>query len=107
MIKNLLLSKPIKNLLNNELKFIGKILDLSYNSNDKSISLTVKLKGEPDILRGKILNYEVIHKDEYYFILKKYSASKPWINGLIDKLLINKKFPIPKKIALFLTYLKK
>jgi hypothetical protein len=87
--------------LNNFLiKDYGKILNLSINSKDKSVGLTVDLNGEKEPLNIKISNYRVFEKNGESFIkINGIETSRDWINRVASSYLSGKEFKVPDEFV--------
>jgi hypothetical protein len=78
----------------------GRMLNLSIDSKTKRISLEVLLKGETQPITVKIDEYELTTAAGADFILiKKVSASREWIDALLQDFAIGKTIPLPTKYA--------
>src|SRR3954467_6288304 len=78
----------------------GRMLNLSIDSKTKRIRLEILLKGETEPVTVTIDEYQLTTAAGAEFILiKKASASREWINALIQDFAIGKTIPLPTKYA--------
>jgi hypothetical protein len=78
----------------------GRMLNLSIDSKTKRIRLEVLLQGESEPITITIDEYEVATAAGADFILvKKASASREWMNALLQDFALGKKIPLPAKYA--------
>jgi len=97
-MKDLALSKTAKALINSQIKEFGEVLGLDLNSTNKSIELEVKLDGEASPLKVNIGRYEILKKDDKYFVkLNDIKTSRAWINTVASSYLEGKEFEIPSE----------
>jgi hypothetical protein len=76
----------------------GRMLNLSIDSKTKRIRLEVLLKGETEPVTLTIDEYELTTAAGADFILiKKASASREWIDALLQDFAIGKTIPLPAK----------
>jgi hypothetical protein len=78
----------------------GRMLNLSIDSKTKRIRLEVLLKGETEPLTVTIDQYEITTAAGADFIfIKKVSASREWVDALLQDFAIGKTIPLPTKYA--------
>ena len=76
----------------------GRMLNLSIDSKTKRIRLEILLKGESEPVTLNIDQYELTTAAGADFILiKKVSASREWIDALLQDFAIGKTIPLPSK----------
>jgi hypothetical protein len=76
----------------------GRMLNLSIDSKTKRISLEILLKGETEPMTVRIDEYELTTAAGADFILiKKASASREWVDALLQDFAIGKRIPLPTK----------
>ena len=99
-------SKSTKFAINKEIGEFGKMLDLIFDKENRSIKLVIDLKGEDKPLEVNIEKYEIISetkdkvdKEVSTSEIKILSANsdKEWINAVINNFIVGKSFPIPEK----------
>ena len=97
LIKDPLLSIALKEILTNFISGFGEVIKLTINTNSKTMSSTLKLVGEPDLLTLDI-SYEIIERNEkYYCLIKEVNTSKEWLGIAIKKFAHNLEFEIAPK----------
>ena len=78
----------------------GRMLDLDIDSRNKTIRIEILPKGEASPIEIKVLEYEVFFDGkEASIAVKKVSASREWIEVLLNDVAVGRKFPIPEKYA--------
>jgi hypothetical protein len=82
----------------------GKLVYFNLNSQLKSISISLKLSGEAEVVTINIFKYE-IEKDgsKSFLCLKDVSTSKEWLNILAKKYPDKMKIEIPKRYEPLIT----
>jgi hypothetical protein len=99
-IKDKTVSTAINMALNNYIKDYGEMLKFNLDSKHKSISMELMLEGEKESLTVNIDKYDLIKKENKYF-LKIYTlnTSRKWINTIASTYLEGKEFEIPSNYA--------
>ncbi|MBU2586454.1 MAG: hypothetical protein KKH32_14135 [Bacteroidetes bacterium] len=78
-----------KKYINSKIKDFGEMLNFHIDSQNKSISLDVLLKGEKENINVIIEKYEVNYKDNTAYVkFKNITASREWIEVLIKNIAI-------------------
>jgi hypothetical protein len=86
--------------LQHKISRYGRMFNFSIDSHNKSIHADLLLKGEVEPIKFVVLEYEIQRGEEGSFILvKKATASREWIDTLIQDFVIGKKFPVPARYA--------
>ena len=76
----------------------GRMLNLSIDSKTKRIRLEILLKGETEPVQITIDEYQITSSGGADFLLiKQASASREWINALLQDFAIDRKLPLPDK----------
>src|ERR1043165_9511692 len=76
----------------------GRMLNLSIDSKTKKIRLEILLKGESEPVAVTINEYQVTSAGGAdFFVIKQASASREWINALLQDFTIDRKLPLPAK----------
>jgi hypothetical protein len=100
--KDRLISERIKQELNTHLARYGEVLDVKLNTRERSVQLSIKLKGEPDPTTVNIGKYELI-KEETQLWLKidsqSIEASREWLTLVLQDQAERQRLPIPQKYA--------
>ena len=104
--KNFTISALAKKYVNSKLKGYGEMINLKVDSKNKNIELELLLKGEKEGIFINIEEYEVVSKnDSNYIKFKNISASREWIEILIQNIAIPN-FAPEKTIEIDSTYAK-
>jgi hypothetical protein len=78
----------------------GRMLNFSIDSKSKRIRLEILLKGETEPVTITVEEYQLINEAGADFVtIKKASASREWINALLQDFAIDKPIPLPAKYA--------
>ena len=76
----------------------GRMLNLAIDSKTKKIRLEILLKGESEPVAITINEYQVTSAGGAdFFVIKQASASREWINALLQDFAIDRKLPLPAK----------
>jgi hypothetical protein len=76
------------------------MLNLKVDSETKSISMEIMLKGELKPLSISINKYEIIEEEDKLFVkVSEMETNREWINIIISTYLQENKIEIPKKYA--------
>lgn len=95
-IKDSLTSVAAKSLLASRIERYGKLLDLHISSREKSLSAELLLEGEEVPVKIHVRRYKITAKDgENYLTVESVVASRPWLQNLLEDLLVDKPLPIP------------
>ncbi len=99
-VKDIALSKTAKVAINQYLKAYGEIEEITIDSKEKSIEVKVLLDGEYDAFVMSVDRYEILPKDNIYFIrLNGIYSSRRWMNRVSSNYLEGRLFEIPPKYA--------
>jgi hypothetical protein len=100
--KDRLISERIKHELNTHLARYGEVLDVKLNTRERSVQLSIKLKGEPDPTTVNIGKYALIKEDAQLWVTvdsQSIEASKEWLTLLLQDQAGRQRLPIPQKYA--------
>jgi len=100
--KDRLISERIKQELNTHLARYGEVLDVKLNTRERSVQLSIKLKGEPDPTTVNIGKYELIKEDTKLWVTfhsQSIQASREWLTLLLQDQAGRHRLPIPQKYA--------
>jgi hypothetical protein len=76
------------------------MLNLKVDSETKSLSMELMLKGEFEQLNVAIGKYSIIEEDDKLFLkIEELSTNREWLNIIIDTYLKENKIELPKKYA--------
>jgi hypothetical protein len=100
--KDRLISERIKHELSTHLARYGEVLDVKLNTRERSVQLSIKLKGEPDLTTVNIGKYALIKEDTRLWVTvdsQSIEASKEWLTLLLQDQAGRQRLPIPQKYA--------
>jgi hypothetical protein len=106
--KDTLLSQGAKARLNHLLRKYGTMLDLKLNTAERSLSVSLHLKGEENPIDIIVREYSLVTKDGRTFVEidgHKIETSREWLTTLIQDQLGRRSFPIPENLARFIPLL--
>ncbi len=102
-LKDSLTSTAAKSLLASRLDRYGKLTDLRIRSREKSISAELVLEGEEVPVTIQIEHYRITGSGgEYALVVESVTASRPWLQNLLQDLLVNKALPVPSIVLIAL-----
>lgn len=102
-IKDSLASSAAKSLLASRMDRYGKLTDLRIRSREKTISAELLLEGEELPVFIRIERYRIIGKSgENAMVVESVTASRPWLQNLLEDLLVDKPIPVPSILLLAL-----
>jgi hypothetical protein len=102
-LKDSLSSTAAKSLLASRLDRYGKLTDLRIRSREKSISAELTLEGEEIPVGIEIERYRVTGTvGEYAVVVESVTASRPWLQNLLEDLLLGKPLPVPSIVLIAL-----
>jgi hypothetical protein len=99
-LKDSTISTVVQKTCNYYIKEFGEMLNFQLNSQDKSVTLEVMLKGEKEPLKATIKEYEIIEKnDKAYLRFEDIQTSREWINTVLETFVDkdDKKIEIPRQ----------
>jgi hypothetical protein len=100
--KDRLISERIKHELNTHLARYGEVLDVKLNTRERSVQLSIKLKGETDPITVNIGKYTLIKEDAQLWVTvdsQSIEASREWLTLLLQDQAGRQRLPIPQKYA--------
>lgn len=102
-IKDSLTSSAAKSLLASRFDRYGKLTELRIRSREKTIALELELEGEEMPVVIQIERYRIIGKaGEHALVVEAISTSRPWLQNLLEDLLVDKPLPVPSLVLLAL-----
>ena len=102
-IKDSLTSSAAKSMLASRLDRYGKVTELRIRSREKTIALELLLEGEEIPVGIQVERYRTTGKSgEHALVVEKLSASRPWLQSLLEDLLVDKPLPVPSIVLLAL-----
>jgi hypothetical protein len=99
-LKDSTISTVVQKTCNYYIKEFGEMLNFQLNSQDKSVTLEVMLKGEKEPLKATIKEYEIIEEnDKAYLRFEDIQTSREWINTVLETFVDkdDKKIEIPRQ----------
>lgn len=84
------------------------MLDLKLNTAERSLSVSLHLKGEESPININVREYSLTTKDGRTFVEidgSKIETSREWLTTLIQDQLGQRSFPIPENLARFIPLL--
>ncbi len=99
--KDRLVSSFALPMLNNAwLKPYGQATDLKLDSTNKTVEITVTLRGESTPVRVQVADYELTQQDgKTFVVLKSVSTSREWMTELAQRYLVGKRLEVPAEAA--------
>jgi hypothetical protein len=95
-IKDSLSSAAAKALLTSRIDRYGKITDLHIRSRDKSVSVELALEGEEVPVTILIERYRIDGTSGAHTLtVEKLTASRAWLQNLLEDLVVGKPLPVP------------
>lgn len=102
-IKDSLTSSAAKSMLASRLDRYGKVNELQIRSRERSIALELLLEGEEVPVGIFVERYRTTGKaGEHALVVEKVSATRPWLQNLLQDLLVDKPLPVPSMVLVAL-----
>jgi len=102
-IKDSLSSAAAKALLTSRIDRYGKITDLHIRSREKSVSAELVLEGEQVPVTILIERYRIDGTSGAHTLtVEKITASRAWLQNLLEDLVVGKPLPVPSVALLAL-----
>jgi len=96
----------LKNFVNSFISEFGSLDQINVDSNNKSIYLSVDLKGEKESLKIEITDYKVIKSEHNNFIhLQNIKTSREWLNIALCKYYLDRQIEIPSQFISIVKFL--
>ncbi|MEW6158501.1 MAG: hypothetical protein AB1813_13795 [Verrucomicrobiota bacterium] len=93
-------SHLIERALAEKLERYGRMLNFQIDSRQKTARIEMLLKGEDQPITLVIEEYELVREGANLFVvLKKFSASRQWLDLLLHDLARGKRIPVPAAYA--------
>jgi hypothetical protein len=106
--KDRLISAGIKQELNTQLERYGEVSDVRLNTREQSVEISVRLKGEPDLISVRIGKYSLVKENDDLWLTvdsKTIEASREWLTLLLQDRAGQHRLPIPHKFARLVEFL--
>ena len=100
--KDRLISARIKQELSNQLARYGQVLDVSLDTRERKVHLSIALKGEPEPVRIDIGKYSLVKENDKLLLIvdgQQIETSKEWLTLLLQDQAGRQRLPIPEKFA--------
>ncbi|MEO5712423.1 MAG: hypothetical protein ABIT37_02965 [Luteolibacter sp.] len=102
-IKDSLSSTAAKSLLASRIDRYGKLTDLRIRSRDKTIAAELVLEGEEIPVTILVEHYRIGGASGAHTLtVEKISASRPWLQNLLEDLVVGNPMPVPSLVLLAL-----
>lgn len=102
-LKDSLTSSAAKSLLASRLDRYAKLTDLRISSREKTITAELMLEGEEIPVAIQIGRYRVTGKSgEHALVVESVTASRPWLQNLLQDLLLDKPLQVPSIVLIAL-----
>lgn len=102
-LKDSLSSTAAKSLLASRLDRYGKLTDLRIRSREKVIFAELMLEGDEIPVGIQVERYRMIGKSgEYAMVVESVTASRPWLQNLLQDLLVERPLPVPSIVLIAL-----
>ena len=106
--KDSLLSQGAKARFNYLLRKYGTMLDFRLNTAERSLSVSLHLKGEENPININVREYTLVTKEGRTFVEldgRNIETSREWLTTLLQDQLGRRSFPIPDNLARFIPLL--
>lgn len=102
-IKDSLTSSAAKSMLASRLERYGALNELRIRSREKTIYAEIALEGEELPVIVQIERYRIVGKSgDSALVVESVVASRPWLQNLLQDLLVEKPLPVPAIVLLAL-----
>ena len=92
-----------KAIINQKIELYGAMTRLEIDSTNKTIRLSLELKGEPAPIEIEVGAYSLEELDGKILLsIHNITTSREWLTGLANEYLINRRIPVPKAAAIAL-----
>lgn len=95
-IKDSLASTAAKSMLASRIDRYARLTELRIRSREKIISAELVLEGEEETVGVVVESYRIVGKTgEYALVVGAVTATKPWLQNLLQDLLVDRELSIP------------
>ena len=78
----------------------GQVTALRLDSQEKSLEITLELKGEREPLKIKLEGYELVQELAVsYLVVRRIATSREWLTGLANNFAAGRRFKLPPESA--------
>jgi hypothetical protein len=106
--KDRMVSARLKQIVNEELKPYGEILELRVNTLEQCAACSVRLKGETEVLDLELSHFKLIKTGNLRSIEiqgQDIRTSREWLTALLHDKLGRKTVPLPAQFGWFVEFL--
>jgi hypothetical protein len=100
--KDRIVSARLKQIMNEELKPYGEILELRVNTLEQCAACSVRLNGESEVLDLELSHFKLIKTGDLRSIEidgQDIHTSREWLTALLHDKLGSKKIPLPAQLG--------
>lgn len=102
-LKDSFTSSAAKSLIAARLDRYGKLTDLRIRSRERTISVELVLEGELQPVTIHIGRYRITGSNsDHTLVIENISASRQWLQNLLEDVVVEKPFPVPSIVLLAL-----
>ena len=102
-IKDSLTSSAARSLLASRLDRYGKLTELGIKSRERTIHVEIVLEGEEEPVSIDVERYRVMREaSANAVVVERVTASRAWLQNLLEDLLVEKPLPVPPVVLLAL-----
>lgn len=98
-LKDRTVSLTARRLLAAPLAPYGEMLNLQLDSQNKTLSLEMLLKGEREPVRLTLAGYEILDGNPPRLRVNGATASREWVEVLVNQFLVGKTVELPANLA--------
>ena len=81
----------------------GRLLDLRIHSRTRSLSAVVRLAGEREEITVEVGKYRIVgERGSHALVVERVSASREWIQLLLEDFVVGRRIPVPSLALLAL-----
>jgi hypothetical protein len=89
-------SGAVKSLLGGRIERYGRLLDLRIHSRERRLSAVVLLAGEEEEIAIEVGKYRIVgERGSHGLVVERVSASREWLQLLLEDFLVGREIPIP------------
>ena len=106
--KDRIVSARLKQIMNEELKPYGEILELRVNTLDQCAACSIRLNGESEVLDLELSHFNLIKTGDLRSIEingQDIHTSREWLTALLHNKLGSKKIPLPAQFGWLIEFL--
>jgi hypothetical protein len=93
-------SLVLEKLIRDRLTDYGRVSNFSLDSRRRRMEIEILLRGETDALTIIVEEYEVVSDSTgTHFIIQQATASREWIQRVLENFVLRKRFAVPEKYS--------